>query len=355
VPDVASPPVAGDVASDPARSILARSRWIRLTGLAVCLAALFAVALLSVWFGTRDIPLTEVWRLLWADPVSYNAVTIQAYRVPRTLLGIIVGIALGLAGALMQALTRNPLADPGLLGVNLGAATGVVAGVVFLGLGSVLEYVWLALAGAALASVVVYTLGMSGRSSAAPERLVLGGSAVAAVLYAVNTAIVMLFPLAFDDYRFWTVGSLAGRDLSVVKAVAPFIGLGVVIAVLLARPLNALTLGEQLGRALGVHVGRTRVATALAVMLLCGAATAAAGPIWFVGLAVPHIARLIVGPDQRWVLTYSLLLAPILLLASDVLGRVLGAPTEIEVGIVTAFVGGPIFIALCRRRKLAAL
>lgn len=351
-------PVAASVgvaAGHRGQTELTRMRRRRIIGLAVALVAFVVVALLSVWFGSRDIPFTAVWRLLVDNVGSHDAIAIHAYRIPRTVLGVVVGIALGLAGALMQALTRNPLADPGLLGVNLGASSGVVVGIVFFGLGGVLGYVWLALLGAALASAVVYTLGMTGRGAAAPERLVLAGAALAAVLYAVNTAILMLFPRVFDNYRFWVVGSIAGRDYSVVLAVLPFIAVGVAMALALARPLNALALGTDLGRALGVRVGRTRVLTALAVTLLCGAATAAAGPIWFVGLAVPHIARFIAGPDQRWVLGYSLLLAPILLLGSDVLGRVLGSPGELEVGIVTAFVGAPVFIALCRRRKLAAL
>lgn len=338
-----------------ARTEPARSRRSRAAGLAVCAAGLLVVMWLSVWFGSRDIPFTDVGRLLVEPDGSFDAVAVHAYRLPRTVLGLLVGIALGISGALMQALTRNPLADPGLLGVTQGASTGVVVGVVFLGLGGVLGHVWLALAGAAIASVLVYTLGTAGRGSAAPERLVLAGAALAAVLYAVNTALVMLFPRVFDNYRFWVVGSLAGRDYDVALAVAPFIAAGVVLALLLARPLNALALGDHLGRALGVHVVRTRLGTALAVMLLCGAATAAAGPIWFVGLAVPHVARLLIGPDQRWVLVYSVVLAPLLLLGADVLGRLAGAPGEIEVGIVTAFLGAPVFIALCRRRRLATL
>jgi iron complex transport system permease protein len=283
------------------------------------------------------------------------AVIIHDYRLPRTVLGVLVGVALGLSGALMQALTRNPLADPGLLGVSLGASTGVVLAIGFLGVGTLRGHVWFAFLGAALASLVVYLLGASGRSVPTPARLVVAGAAVTAVLLAFNTAVLLLDPRAFDQFRFWTVGSLAGRRFDVVAVIWPFIAVGVLIALLLARPLNALAMGDQLGRALGVRVGRTRVWGAVAVMLLCGAATAAAGPIGFVGLAVPHVARLIVGPDQRWILAYSLVLAPVLLLGSDVLGRVLGAPGELQVGIVTAFLGAPVFIALCRRRKLAML
>lgn len=326
---------------------------LRAIGLLVAVVALVLVALLSVWFGTRGIPLATTLELIWHDDGSWNAGVIHDHRIPRTVLGVLVGAALGAAGALMQALTRNPLADPGLLGVSLGAAFGVVIGMAFLGVVTVLGYVWLALAGAAAASVLVYALGLTGRGMATPDRLVLAGAALTAVLYAVNTAILLLNPRAFDSFRFWTAGSLAGRDFTVVLAVLPFIAVGLLLTLTLARPLNAMALGEDLGRSLGAHPGRTRVLGALAVTLLCGAATAACGPIWFVGLAVPHIARLIVGPDQRWVLPYSMLLAPVLLLAADLLGRVLGAPGELQVGIVTAFLGAPVFIALCRRRTLA--
>nr|WP_234323183.1 iron chelate uptake ABC transporter family permease subunit [Streptomyces bikiniensis] len=328
---------------------------LRGLGLLVTLGALLLVSLLSVWVGTRGIPFASTWELLWHPDGSEASVIVHDYRVPRTLLGLLVGAALGLSGALMQALTRNPLADPGLLGVNLGASAGVVVAIAFLGVASPLGYVWFALAGAAAASVGVHLLGSSGRTLATPDRLVVAGAAVTAVLYAFNWGVLLFDPEAFDQFRFWTVGSLAGRYHDIVLLVLPFVATGLVVALLLAPSLNALAMGDQVGRALGVNVGRTRLLAALAVMLLCGAATAAAGPIGFVGLAVPHIARFVVGPDQRWVLTYSMLLAPVLLIGSDVLGRVLGAPGEVQVGIVTAFIGAPLFIALCRRRKLVML
>lgn len=328
---------------------------LRGAGLLLSLGALILIGLVSVWVGTRGIPFTSTWILLWHPDGSESSVIIHDYRIPRTLLGLLVGSALGLSGALMQALTRNPLADPGLLGVSQGAATGVVLAIAYLGVGSVLGQIWFALAGAALTSVVVYLLGSSGRKLATPDRLVVAGAAVTAVLFAFCSAVLLLEPRAFDQFRFWTVGALAGRYLDVVYVVLPFVAVGLLIALAIAPSLNALALGDQMGRALGVNVGRTRVLGAVAVMLLCGAATAAVGPISFVGLAVPHVARFIVGPDQRWVLAYSMLLAPVLLIGADVLGRVLGAPGEVQVGIVTAFLGAPLFIALCRRRKLVML
>ncbi|MFF8644056.1 FecCD family ABC transporter permease [Streptomyces sp. NPDC015345] len=341
---VAAPPGAGRTVNT-----------LRGVGLLVALGALVLVALLSIWVGTRGIPFTATWSALWNPDGSETSIIIHDYRIPRTLLGLLVGMALGLSGALMQALTRNPLADPGLLGISLGSAAGVVVAIAFLGVGSVLGYVWFAFIGAAVASVVVYLLGTSGRKVATPDRLVVAGAAVTAVLYAFNSAVLLLDPEAFDQFRFWNVGSLSGRYFEVVYAILPFVVVGLLIALCLAPSLNALAMGDQLGRALGLNVGRTRLLGALAVMLLCGAATAAAGPIGFVGLAVPHVARFIVGPDQRWVLAYSMLLAPVLLIGSDVLGRVLGSPGEVQVGIITAFIGAPLFIALCRRRKLAML
>lgn len=343
--------VRGPVVPSTSRSVTA----VRAVGLLVGLAALVLAGLLSVWVGTKGIPFASTWSVLWHPDGSQASVIIHEYRIPRTLLGLTVGVALGLSGALMQALTRNPLADPGLLGVSLGASTGVVVAIAFLGVGAALGYVWFAFAGAAIASVVVYLLGSSGRSLATPDRLVVAGAAVTAVLTAFNTAVLMLDPRAFNQFRFWTVGALSGRDLDFVYVILPFVAVGLLIALGIAPSLNALGMGDDVGRALGVNVNRTRVLGALAVMLLCGAATAAAGPIGFVGLAVPHVARFVVGPDQRWVLAYSMLIAPVLLIGSDVLGRVLGAPGEIQVGIVTAFLGAPLFIALCRRRKLVML
>ncbi|WCD87257.1 putative siderophore transport system permease protein YfiZ [Streptomyces xanthophaeus] len=345
--------------TDPTKPSAPRARpaaaALRGLGLLVALGALVLVSLVSVWVGSRGIPFASTWDLLWNPDGSQASVIVHEYRIPRTVLGVLVGTALGLSGALMQALTRNPLADPGLLGVNLGASSGVVVAIAFVGVASPLGYVWFALAGAAAASVGVYLLGSSGRKLATPDRLVVAGAAVTAVLYAFNWAVLLFDPEAFDQFRFWTVGSLAGRYYDIVLLVLPFVGVGLVVAFLLAPSLNALAMGDQMGRSLGVNVGRTRVLAAVAVMLLCGAATAAVGPISFVGLAVPHVARFIVGADQRWVFAYSMVLAPVLLVGSDVLGRVLGAPGEVQVGIVTAFIGAPLFIALCRRRKLVML
>jgi iron complex transport system permease protein len=311
--------------------------------------------LLSISVGARPVALHRVWSLLVAPDGSADAIVVHDLRVPRTVLGLLVGSALGVAGALMQALTRNPLADPGLLGINAGAATAIVLAVALLGVTSATGYIWFGFAGAAAAAVLVYGIGAQGRSGATPVRLALAGTAVTAALTAIVNGIVVLDTSVLERYRFWLVGALGGHDADTVWQIAPFMVVGLVLALALARPLNALALGDEAGRALGAHVGRTRAAGAVAVTLLCGAATAAAGPIVFVGLTVPHVARAICGPDQRWVLPYSAVLAPTFLLAADVLGRVVGRPGELEVGIVTALLGGPVFVALIRRRRIAQL
>jgi iron complex transport system permease protein len=312
-----------------------------------------------VAIGSKTIPLATVLDAL--DGHTANAARaadvqiVRDLRIPRTLIGLAAGIALGLAGALMQALTRNPLADPGILGINAGAATTVVLATRVLGIGSLTGYIWFAFAGAAGAFLVVYLLGTRGRAGASPERLALAGAAVGAALLAITNAVALLDVTTFDRYRLWVIGTLAGRDLDVVSGVAPFVLAGTLLALGLGPSLNVLALGEDTARALGANLGRTRVLTAIAITLLCGSATAAVGPIAFVGLAVPHMARALVGPDQRWLLPYSLVLAPTLLLLADVLGRVVARPGELQAGLVTAFLGAPVFLAVILRRQIVPL
>jgi iron complex transport system permease protein len=325
-------------------------------GLLVCLALLVLMTLLSIAVGSRAIPLsTVIDALRHYNEADTDHVIVRSLRVPRTLIGLLVGAALGLSGALMQGVTRNPLADPGILGVNGGAALFVVGGIYWFGLTSLTSYVWLAFLGAAAASVAVYLLGSLGREGATPVKLALAGAAMTALLGSLTTALLIGDVDTFDQFRFWSVGSLSGRGSDIVKQVAPFIGIGIVLALVSGRLLNALSLGDEVAKSLGQRVGLARAFVAIVVVVLCGAATAAAGPIGFIGLTIPHVARLVTGPDYRWILPYSMLLAPILLLGSDVLGRIVAQPGELQVGIVTAVIGAPFFIALVRRRKLADL
>ncbi|WUW26861.1 iron chelate uptake ABC transporter family permease subunit [Streptomyces sp. NBC_01463] len=319
----------------------------------MALALLVLVCLASIAIGAKALPLADVWHGLFHYGGSGDDVLVRQVRIPRTVLGLIVGAALGLAGAVMQALTRNPLAEPGLLGVNSGASAAVVTAISFFGVTSLTGYVWFAFAGAAIVSVAVYLLG--GSRSATPVRLALAGTAVTAALYGYVNAVQLLDSAALDRLRFWTVGSLASANTETLGKVWPFIALGVLLTLFIARPLNALEMGDDTARSLGAHLTRTRVLAMLAVTLLCGAATAACGPIVFIGLMIPHLVRAITGPDMRWILPYAAVLSPVLLLGADVVGRVIARPSELQVGIVTALLGGPVFIHLVRRKRMSQL
>ncbi|GHJ47824.1 iron ABC transporter permease [Catellatospora sp. TT07R-123] len=322
----------------------------RAAGLVAAALLLTAVAAASLALGTKQVPLSDVWTGLVHPDGRENHVIVHDLRLPRTLLGLLVGAALGLAGSVMQALTRNPLADPGLLGVNAGAAAAVVSAASFLGLRSLSGYLWFALLGAAVVSAVVYVLG--GGRHATPVRLALSGTALTAALTGYVSAVILLDSAALDIMRFWTVGSLASANRAVLGQVAPVLIAGIVLALLLAGPLNALALGDDAARALGARTDRTRAAALIAITLLCGAATAACGPIVFLGLLAPHLVRPLSGPDLRWLLPYAALLAPALLLAADVLGRIAARPSELQAGITVAVVGAPLFVALVRRRTV---
>lgn len=325
-------------------------------GLLVATAALVLAALLSIAVGAKSIPLSTVLDALTDyDPTDNDHLIVRSLRIPRTIVGLLVGAALGAGGAIMQGLTRNPLADPGILGVNSGAALFVVIGIYWFDLASLLGYVWFAFAGAAVASLIVYALGSLGRDGATPVKLALAGAALTALLGSITTAILLMDVDTLDQFRFWAVGSLAGRTATIAADVAPFIGVGLLLAMVCGPLLNTLALGDDVARGLGQRVGLSRLLGAVCVVLLCGAATAAAGPIAFVGLAIPHVARAITGPDYRWILPYSMVLAPILLLGADIIGRVVARPGEVQVGIVTAIIGAPVFIGLVRSRKLAEL
>ncbi|MCO5967618.1 FecCD family ABC transporter permease [Actinoallomurus soli] len=337
---------APSAAPPPAAPPAGGRRSARRAGPPAAVLLLLAVLAASLALGARRYSLGEVWHGL-LDPHAPAYTVVRQTRLPRTLLGLLAGVALGLAGGVMQALTRNPLADPGLLGINAGAAAAVVTAITFLKIGSVTGYVWFAFAGAGGVAVLVWAVG--GGRVATPERLALAGAAVNAALFAYVSAVELIDTASLDRMRFWTVGSLATARPSTVAGIAPFVAAGVLLTAALARPLNALALGDDAARALGARPAWTRAAALAAVTLLCGAATAACGPIVFVGLMVPHLVRALTGPDLRRLLPYCAVLAPVTLLTADVLGRVLGRPAEIQVGIVTAVAGGPVFLALVRR------
>jgi iron complex transport system permease protein len=320
----------------------------------VCLLGI--VSVISLMVGARPMALRSVLdALLSSRDVSLQQIIIIDYRLPRTLLGLLCGAAFGVSGALIQAMTRNPLADPGVLGVNAGAAFFVTVAVGVFGVSSISGYLWASFAGAIIVTLVVYGLGTSSRNGATPVRLVLAGVAISAVLAGFGSSVTLLNPQAFDALRMWSIGSIAGRDIKVVSVVAPFIVAGLVLAFAIARPLNAIALGDDLASTLGANVMRLRIFVVIAVTLLAGAGTAAAGPIAFVGLMVPHAVRWVAGPDQRWIIGLTMLFSPALLLTADIVGRLVLYPGELEAGIVTAFVGAPVLIALARGSKASGL
>jgi iron-siderophore transport system permease protein len=308
----------------------------------------------SLALGARHLPLSTVLQALF-DPVSgdRDQAVVRELRVPRTLVGLTAGAALGLAGAIMQGVTRNPLADPGILGVNAGASLAVVVALSWLGISSAPALVWFALIGAGLATAVVYAIASVGAGGANPLRLALAGAALTAAATSLVTLVLLTDRTTLDRYRFWSVGSLAGRDTHALAAVLPFAAVGAVLAVASGRLLNVLSVGDDVARGLGQDLTRARAVAGLAIVLLCGSATAAAGPIAFVGLAVAHVARRLAGADHRWILALAGPLGATLLLAADVAGRLVAPPGELEAGIVVAFLGAPIMIALVRRADWA--
>lgn len=367
-PEAAGAPEAGTLLKSPAlpgapagkappsRARAPRSRPLLATGLLVLVGVLALTVWASLAVGAGDVPVGDVLRGVFsADASDKGQLIVQQVRVPRTLVGLMAGVALGLAGTVMQGVARNPLADPGILGVNSGASLAVVCAISVLGLADPAQYIWFGFVGAFAAAVLVFGIGALGREGATPVKLALAGAATTAVLGSLTTSVLLTDNQTFDQFRFWQVGALTARDSGTLWTVLPFLAVGVCFALLLGPRLNALSLGDDMARGLGQRVGAARVAAAAAVVLLCGGATAVAGPIGFVGLVVPHAARMITGPDYRWILPYSALFAPVLLLVSDIVGRVVAPPGEVQVGVVTAAVGAVPFIILVRRRDMASL
>lgn len=324
-------------------------------GLALLAGVLVVAVGLSLMVGSNSLSPHAVLEVLRGGGTSEARYVVLDLRVPRTLAGLVVGAALGAAGAVIQAFTRNPLADPGILGVNAGAAFAVALGVAFLGLRSLTSVVGLAFLGAFLVTVAVYLIGSAGRGAADPVRLTLAGVALGAVFSGLTTGLTLSDPDAFAQMRSWNAGSLLGRGFDVLAPAAVLIGLALVGALVLAPGLDALALGDDVARSQGANLRVIRAGAVVVVTVLAGTATALAGPISFIGLMVPHVVRWVAGVDQRRILIGSVVLAPVIVLLSDVLGRVLIAPAEIPVGIVTALVGAPVLIVLVRRRTASAL
>lgn len=331
-------------------------RRLRVVGLFI-LCATFGLSLTaSLAIGARSIDfVTAVQAVLNFNPDIVEHLVVQDLRMPRTLIGIAVGAALGISGVLMQAITRNPLADPGLLGVNAGASFAVVMAIWLLGITAISGLIWFAFIGAGFVSILVYLLGSMGRGGATPVRLALAGAALSALLLSLISAILITNQQTLDVYRFWVVGSITGGQSGALWQLLPFIIVGILLAIWAAASLNAMALGDETARALGTKLTFTRVLTLLAVTLLCGSSVAMAGPVGFLGLVVPHMARAWCGPDQRWLIAYALFLGPIIILISDIVGRIILPPSEVQVGIMTALLGGPLFVWIVRNIRMAQI
>ena len=346
VTDIATP---GHLEAAPVR----RAR--RTAALLGLVAVLAVTCMASLALGARDVPLGQVLdAVFWPDMSDNDHRAVINERLPRTVLGLIGGAALGLAGVLLQGLTRNPIADPGLLGINAGASLAVVTAISYLGVSGPNQFVWFAFLGAALAALLVYGAASVGRDGATPVRLALVGAALTATATSLITMVLLTDRTALGQYRFWSVGSLVNRDIELAAAIGPFVAVGAVLALASARFLDAMALGEDLAKGLGASVVRGRLMVLAAVVLLCGGATAMVGPIAFLGLMVPHLARRLVGQDHRWVLPYAAALGSVLLLVADVIGRLV-VQEELEAGLVVALIGAPVLIAIVRGSKAVSM
>jgi iron complex transport system permease protein len=340
--------------SGPGVAALRRPARVRLAWLLVVVVVLFLVMLASVAFGSRVVGWSDIVAAFGGTDETLDQAAVVK-RIPRTVLAALVGAALALSGAVMQGVTRNPLADPGILGVNMGAMLAIAVAMVTVGLSTATEYIWVAIAGAALSAVFVYAVGSLGRGGATPLKIALAGAATSAALASLVVAVVLPRGDIAENFQSWQVGGVGGASWESIGHVLPFLAAGLAVCLLCARPLNSLALGDELAAGLGERVALARGAAALGAVVLCGAATAVAGPIAFVGLIVPHMCRLLVGLDHRWLLPFVTLTGAALLTFADVIGRVVNRPDEIEAGIITALIGAPFFIYIVRRQKVREL
>lgn len=322
-----------------------------LFGLLACFGILLLSLMISIAFGAADIAPADVWAaLVTPEPTTTEQIIIRTLRIPRALVAAIVGAALAVAGTLMQGVTRNPLADPGILGIETGAALAVVCAVYFLQIDSLSLYALFAFAGATVTAVAVYLLGSLGHGGPTPLKITIAGAATTAFLGSITTAILLFSQRTFEEVRFWMAGSVAGRDLELLSQAAPYLLLGLLLALLLSRQITTIALGDDVAVGLGQRTGWVRGLSAFATVLLAGGAVALAGPIGFVGLVIPHVVRLVVGQDYRWIVPYSILVGASFLILADVAARMVARPMELPVGIMTALIGGPVFVYLVRWR-----
>ncbi|WP_232774980.1 MULTISPECIES: FecCD family ABC transporter permease [Halomonadaceae] len=349
-----SVPASGSSVNRAVALRIKRNAAQRLSGGAALLVLLGLAATLSVAFGAREVGWSEIVAALSGQVETMGDAAV-ASRLPRTLLAMLAGAALGVSGGVMQGLTRNPLADPGLLGVNAGAALAVVIGIAWFGIDETTSYIWTAIAGAGIAACAVYAIASLGRGGATPLRLALAGAAITAALSSLTTAVVLPRGDIGGLVQSWLVGGVGGATYGQLLPVLPFLATGFVITLLAARKLNMLALGDDTAAGLGEKVAVARAMSAVGAVLLCGSITAVCGPIGFVGLVVPHACRLLAGGDYRWLLPFSALGGAVLLTFSDVAGRLVAHPSELDVGIVTAFIGAPVFIWIVRNRKVGSL
>ncbi|MEK4513511.1 FecCD family ABC transporter permease [Paenibacillus sp. FSL K6-2524] len=325
------------------------------TVLVICMILLGICIFASLVLGSRVMSVKELIDGLFHPDIDSFETSVVRKRISRTVFSLLCGAALGVSGALMQAVTRNPIADPSILGVNTGASLFVVCGIAFLNISTANQYIWLALAGAAITAVFVFGIGSMGRGGATPIKLVLAGAATSAALSSLVTAIMIPRADVMDQFRFWQVGSVGSATWNGIATFSPFLIVGILIGFITAPALNALALGDDVATGLGVRTGVLRFFAALAGVLLCGATTALAGPIGFIGLLSTHVVRLILGPNLRFVIPMSALTGAIILTISDVGGRLIGGTGEVEVGVVTAFIGAPILIILAMKSKVRSL
>ncbi|MFA6865547.1 MAG: iron ABC transporter permease [Sphaerochaetaceae bacterium] len=321
----------------------------------ICITILSFIAMLSLVVGVKIIPFSKVIAYMNHNDLDSITSAIITKRIPRTIFGILAGASLATSGALMQSITRNPIADPSILGVNTGASLFVVIGLAFFNITSANQYIWLSIVGAWLTAFFVYAIASMGKQGATPLKLALSGSAISIALGSFVSTIMLPNNQIMNSFRFWQVGSIGGASMESIKLLLPFFIIGFILSILISQSLDNLALGDELATSLGTNTLLIRILGAFAGVLLCGATTALAGPIGFIGLMVPHIIRSILGNNMKVVLVFSVLIGAIILLGSDIIGRVIGYPSETEVGIVTAILGAPVFITIIRHTKVNAL